>query len=343
MRSWSRARRSAAGLLLAAVSCNGAEDTASTEGTDVTTGAGATTASTSAGNGSGSGATTGAGGSIPVGETVTLEIEAFDVEPGTERQVCKYFNLPLDAPFDVVRFRSSMEGTSHHLNVYKFLTDPTKPVEPGESMVHDCSPGSEQLSGDAAYIFGSATPTREVQMPSGVAFHLVPQQRIILEQHVINFTGATIQGGVTFEMAESLDKAAIQHHADVIWFANWFFSIPPNQETSVTKRCDVPYDVEVFGLMSHTHQLGSHFSIEKATDQGMEHLYDSTDWAHPIYQQHTPPLSLAAGEGLSWTCTWNNTTASTVFPGKSSTDEMCMTFAYAYPKTGLSGTPIQCN
>lgn len=292
------------------------------------------------GNGAAGG---GVGASTPVGETITLSIEAFDVQPGTERQVCKHFNLPADVPFDVVRFHSEMNGTSHHLNVYKLLTDVTDPVSPADAVVHDCQPASEQLSGDAAYIFGSATPERTVELPAGVAFHLVPQQRIILEQHVINATPDVIQGGVTFEMSKPATDGAIEHHADVIWFANWGFLVPPNQETVETSHCTVPYAVNVFGLMSHTHSLGSHFSIEKWSSSGTQPLYESEDWAHPVYLELEPHLSLAAGEGLEWTCTWNNTTGDLVVPGKDSTDEMCMTFAYAYPTEGLSGDPIQCN
>jgi len=306
---------------------------------------GSAAAATTGGGAGGSGTTTaGSGGSGPAGETLTLTLEPFDVQPGTERQVCKIINLPADVPFDVVRFRSAMAGTSHHFNAYKALTDPTAPASAAEGEVHDCSPAAEQLGGDAAYIFGAATPERVVDMPAGVAFHLLPQQRIILEQHVINATPDVIQGGVTFELGSpAAGAAAIDHHADVIWFAYWTFTVPPHQESSVTTHCTVPYDVEVFGLMSHTHQLGSHFSIEKWTPGGTEHLYESEDWAHPVYGQYNPTIPLAAGEGLQWTCTWNNTTPNLVTPGKESTNEMCMTFAYAYPREGLSGDPIQCN
>jgi hypothetical protein len=328
-----------AALVSAAASVGACKDGADGDETD---GPGGGTAP-SGGAGAGVGGESSTGGAPPVGESITLTLEPFDVQPGTERQVCKYFNLPADVPFDAVRFHSEMAGTSHHLNVYKVLSDPDAPVSAEEAEVHDCQPGSEQLAGDAAYIFGSATPERTVDMPAGVAFHLVPQQRIILEQHVINFTGDVIQGGVSFEMSQPLDATTIEHHADVIWFANWTFLIPPNDETTVTNHCTVPYDVKVFGLMSHTHGLGSHFSIEKWSGGETEHLYDSEDWAHPLYQEHDPHLTIPAGDGLQWSCTWNNTTSSTVFPGKNSTDEMCMTFAYAYPAEGMSGDPIQCN
>ena len=321
----------------------GSSDTVTGAAAAAATGSGGGSSSSTGAGGNGS-TTTGSGGSPPaVGETLTLTLEPFDVQPGTERQVCKVVNLPVDVPFDVVRFHSSMTGTSHHFNAYKALTNLTDPVSAAESEVHDCPPASEQLSGDAAYIFGAAEPERTADMPPGVAFHLVPQQRIILEQHVINATAEVIQGGVTFELASPAEGATIEHHADVIWFANWGFFLPPNQESSATTHCTVPYDVEVFGLMSHTHKLGSHFSIEKWASGNTEHLYDSEDWAHPLYAQYEPTVSLAAGEGLQWTCTWNNTTPGLIGPGKNSTDEMCMTFAYAYPKVGLSGDPIQCN
>lgn len=332
---------------LGAPACGGGEaSTAEATGGGPAEGGGGSGASSATGGGgdTSSGGSTGTPTSTkPVGAALSLTIEPFDVQSGTERQVCKTINLPLDVPFDVVQLRSKMQGTSHHFNAYKVLTDPTKPVTEAESTVHDCAPASEQLSGDAAYFFGSATPERIVDLPKGVAFHFLPGQRIILEQHVINATADVIQGGVTFELAGAAEGSKIEHHGDVIWFANWSFFLGPNQESQATKHCTVPYAVEIFGLTSHTHALGTHFSIEKWSGGQTTHLYDSVDWSHPPYDEHAPPISLAAGEGLQWTCTWQNPTSKAVFPGKDSTDEMCMTFAYGYPKDTLSGDPIQCN
>ena len=325
--------------MLAGAGCGGGEDTTSPSGSGAAGATGAT-----AGGSTGSGTTGGGtGGSTPVGETITLTLESFDVQPGTERQVCKIVNLPADVDFDVVRFRSVMGNNSHHFNAYKVLTDPTARVTGGDGGGHDCAPASEQLAGDAAYIFGAATPERVVDVPAGVSFHLLAQQRIILEQHVINASGAVIQGGSTFELSRPTDGTSIEHHADIMWMANWGFYLLPNKESSFTTHCDVPYAVELFGLMSHTHALGTHFSIEKWTESSTTHLYDSTDWQHPPYEEYAPPVALAAGEGLEWTCTWNNVTPNAVGPGKNSTDEMCITFGYAYPTDTLDADPIQCN
>ncbi|TNF37795.1 MAG: hypothetical protein EP329_02180 [Deltaproteobacteria bacterium] len=284
------------------------------------------------------------GGRNPLGAALALELEPFDVAVGTERQVCKTLNLPSDAPLDLVRLHAVMEGRSHHFNLYKVIDAKAfEPVTEAEATVHDCAPADEQLSGDAAYLFGSATPERTFDTPEGVAFHLEPGQRLILEQHVINYTTEPMRGGVHLSLYGAGEDADIRHHADIIWFANWGFALPPDAETTSTKLCEVPYDVEIFGLMSHFHELGTAFSIETVSGDEVEEVYYDTDWAHPAYVEYWPPLSLAAGDGLQWTCTWFNTTDRIVLPNKSSTDEMCITFAAAYPKDTLSGDPIQCN
>ncbi len=322
--------------------CDGGSATTTNEsgGGSSEGGGGSTGATTPTGSGDSS---TGATTTKVTGNNITLEVESFDVPPGTERQVCKTINLPVDVPFDVIQLHSSMKGTSHHFNAYKVLVNSTEPVTEAESKVHDCAPAQEQLSGQAAYFFGAATPDRIVDLPAEVSFHFSPGQRIILEQHVINATTDVIQGGVKFDLIGAEKPEDIKHYGDVIWFANWQFFIGPNQEAKATKHCTVPYAVEVFGLTSHTHALGSHFSIEKWSNGKTEHIYDSTDWSHPPYDQYSPTMPLAAKEGLEWTCTWENPTSNAVGPGKNSTDEMCMTFAYAYPKEGLMGDPIQCN
>lgn len=280
----------------------------------------------------------------PLGVSVKLNIEPFEVKPGTERQVCKHINLPSDVEVDVVRIHSSMAGTSHHFNLYKVIDGTAFDVVTGkQATVHDCSPASEQLSGDAAYIFGAATPERIFDTPKGVAFHLFPGQKLILEQHVINYTAKTVEGGVDLELFFAAPEATIEHHADILWLANWGFFLPPFSEISDTALCKMPYDVEIIGVMSHFHELGTQFVVEAWTPKGTTQIYEDDDWAHPKFEQYSPPVSLNKGDGIQWTCTWNNTKSKLVMPGKNSTDEMCITFALGYPKNTLSDKPIQCN
>lgn len=277
---------------------------------------------------------------------LSFAIEPFTVRSGKERQVCKSVNIPADAPFDIVRFEAKLSGISHHFNLYKVIDDTAlDPPGPDEAVVHDCSPAAEQLRGDAAYIFGSATPERVMETPPGVAFHLRPGQRLILEYHAINYTPDPFDASLTIDLVGARPGDVIEHHADIVWFANWNFLLPPGVETSDTASCQVPYDLEIFGLMSHFHELGEHFTIEAVQDGQSTLVYEDDDWAHPAYQEFDPPLSMDAGDRLRWTCTWNNDREPlrTVFPNKGSRDEMCMVFAAAYPRNSLSAEPIQCN
>jgi hypothetical protein len=280
----------------------------------------------------------------PVGASQVFRIEPIRVDSGEERQVCRTVQVPEGVGLDVVAFRSKMRGLSHHFNLYKVIDGSRfEPPTEAEARVHDCSPAAEQLRGDAAYIFGAATPERTMTTPSGVAFRLEPGQRLILEFHAINYTLEPIEADVEVELVTAGEGADIQHHADIMWLANWSFLLPPQSETSDTASCEMPYDVEIFGVMSHFHELGTRFEISAVRDGASKAIYEDDDWAHPAYETFDPPLSLSRGDAISWTCTWMNTREELVVPAKSSKDEMCMVFAAAYPKTSLSAEPFQCN
>ena len=280
-----------------------------------------------------------------LGEPITLKLESFEVQPGTERQVCKVINLPTDTDIDVVRLESSMTGTSHHFILYEMTDDRAlEPVSEDEAVVEDCDPAHEQLAGNAQYIFGAAEPERTLDLPPGVSFHFRAGTRMIVEHHVLNYTPDLIKGDVEVRLYPSAEPEKVEHHASIIWFANWGFYLPPNKKTSSRAHCTVPYDVELFGLTSHFHELGEHFKIEKwLPSADSELIYEDDDWAHPKYQEYSPTISLKEGEGLQWTCRWNNYREDPVGPGKKSTDEMCITFAAVYPTNQKSAPNIQCN
>ncbi len=295
------------------------------------------------GNGGGGTGGAGSGGSgvdpSLLGEALPLEIEQFTARAGSERQVCKYVNLNNPAPLEIVKFSAHMVGKSHHFNVYKMLT--ARPD--GNTTVQDCPPAGDQISGRAAYIFGSGQADYERLMPAGVGFKLEANAQILLEMHVINATQSEMPASAHFEMTKPSATNRIQHHADMMWLFKAGIYLPPGMETSGSAHCEVPYPVKVFGMLTHTHSLGTHTSVETKKGQAVEHLYDSYDWQHPPYQTWDTPFDLEMGQGFQWTCTWNNTTTHNVTFGQSSTDEMCILFVAAYPRDTLDMPPIQCN
>jgi hypothetical protein len=259
-----------------------------------------------------------------------------------ERQVCKVVSLPTSMPFNVVRLHAMMAGPSHHFIAYRRY-DSTRPITAEEATVRDCDPGAEQVAGTAEYLFGSNLPENTVELPSGIAFRLDVGQQIVIEQHMINTTLGVVQGGVVVELHGVPPGQTIEHYATVASLGNWVFAIPPGQQTVDTARCQVPYDLEVFVLLSHAHALLTHFSIDFVTATGTTHIYDNTDWMHPLYLWLDPRIPLRGGDSIEWTCTWWNPGFATVYPGKNFVDEMCIARAWVYSATQLEPPPFLCD
>jgi hypothetical protein len=82
--------------------------------------------------------------------------------------------------------------------------------------------------------------------------------------------------------------------------------------------------VDVLFLASHTHAKGVEFTIAPfdGTNTG-EVMYTNLDWHDPKIVQYETPLSVPAGQGFEFACTWTNSGDQTVEYGFSSEDEMC--------------------
>jgi hypothetical protein len=89
-------------------------------------------------------------------------------------------------------------------------------------------------------------------------------------------------------------------------------------------------------MTSHMHWHGSKFEINELDDAGATTpVYASTDYAHPTVTQLWDAPRTIAGKGheLEWACTYDNTTAETVYGGPSAEkDEMCIMAAFYWPK-----------
>ncbi len=91
--------------------------------------------------------------------------------------------------------------------------------------------------------------------------------------------------------------------------------------------------------MPHMHALGTHFnaSFFGGSLDGTTFLDSPGYNPDGVIVAYTPAVDLGqgapsvdAGEGFSWSCTWDNTTNDTITYGVGS-NEMCMAFGYAWP------------
>jgi hypothetical protein len=134
-------------------------------------------------------------------------------------------------------------------------------------------------------------------------------------------------------------EVCVTHHprtntAAVHWLGNALFSLPPHQLTTVTGQCTPKASVPVHIIQQspHMHRLGVHATlIVNRKDGSKEPLRDAPfDFANQ-QQYQVPDVIIHAGDTLTTTCQYDNTTDNTVTFGEKTSDEMCFNFVVAWP------------
>jgi len=161
-------------------------------------------------------------------------------------------------------------------------------------------------------------------LPDGTALQFLSGQPWVIEAHFINPTARELLVNAAFNLgftpADQVER----------WAGSWQFdigdlAIPAGERTSREFDCKFGQDVELLSLSGHMHENGEAVLVDWIHEGGEENLYAETDW-EPEYRDHPPLRTWEPGEmlidaldSLRTTCTWNNTTGSTLsFPG-----EMC--------------------
>ena len=132
----------------------------------------------------------------------------------------------------------------------------------------------------------------------------------------------------------------VTQYAGVVFMNNVGISIPPtNQPVTATATCTLPQDMNVMASASHMHQRSTDF----VATSGSQMLYSTTSWSSPVPEQYTPPIHLANGSQVTWSCTYVNDTGSTLTFGESAlTNVMCIYTMQFYPITDPTNPTINC-
>ena len=242
--------------------------------------------------------------------------------PYAEVWLCSVYNLPTEeaAAVNSVQYLQN-EGT-HHMTLSTTALSAT-PLEEGN---YDCPDlyANSSLMQDIVMMFGSQGGAEgTLTLPEGVAANLPGGLQILHEIHFVNTTDTEIPiysyvNGYTIPQDEVVDG---------IWggtVRDEHLEIPPGERHTEWSRCVMNEDVEVQFLASHTHAMGVEFTIapfDGATTGDI--FYSNDDWHDPKIQQYTPGLTVPAGQGFEFSCTWENDTDEVVNYGLLSTNEMC--------------------
>lgn len=298
--------------------------------TSTSSGSGGSGGSTSTGttttSASGGSTSTGTETGSQTGETVTIEMDSFDIPSGAEVYKCQNFANPFGGDADVSGFESHMTKGSHHLLL--FYTDGAS-----NGALEDCS-GLEF----AATPYSTQLPDDAVTFPAGVAAAIPSSKGLRLQSHYLNTSADTVTAHVkmTFHLAA---PGTVKEHAGVLFVVQTEIYVEPNSTKEITYDCNIPKDMKVLKTASHMHKHGTKFA---STVAGAP-FYNTETWDEPEPALFDPPMALKAGDPLHFGCTFVNASPDTLTFGESAaSNEMCILVASFYP-AAPGQTTMGCN
>jgi hypothetical protein len=252
-----------------------------------------------------------------------FQVKMFGTAPAyTEVWLCEVYDIPIEdwAAVNWVQVLQN-EGT-HHLTLSTTGLGVER-IEPGQYNCEDLY-GNSSLMQDQIMFFGSqGVAEDELHLPEGVVANMPPGIQVLHEVHYVNATAEDVSL-YSYLNAWTIDQSEV---VDQIWggqVRDEHIEIPAGGEHTEWTRCVMNEDVDVLFLASHTHQLGFEFTIAPFDGQQTgEVFYTNTDWHDPLITQYDPPLSVPAGTGFEYACTWRNDGPDPVSYGLLATDEMC--------------------
>jgi hypothetical protein len=199
----------------------------------------------------------------------------------------------------------------------------------------------QDCSGLEAYPFQyvAQSPDFSMTYPPGIGATIPTSIGFRMNMHYLN-TGATpIQGQdrITMSVARS---GVVTMHAGTIFYQQISIQIPATgQPYTATASCNVAQDVNLLSADSHMHKRATAFV---ATASGQT-LYQTNLWADPTLTVYTPPIHLASGTPITWSCTYVNETSSPLTFGESAASNvMCIYQGTFYPVADVNNPILNC-
>jgi hypothetical protein len=260
----------------------------------------------------------------PLGQGFQLDMGVHEAPPYEESWICEVYEIPISQVENVNWVEYEQPHGTHHMTLSTTgLFSGGMDVAPG---TYDCADlyNDSSLMQDQIMFFGNQGDAQgEIHLPDGVAAPLPSNIKIIHEMHYVNTTDQPV------ELFSRVNAWTIPPNqvTDGIWggqIRDERIEIPANSTHSEWSRCVMNEDVDIHFLASHMHELGVEFTIARFDGETTgDVFYTNTDWHDPMIVQYEIPISVPAGSGFEWSCTWDNPSDESVSYGPTSKDEMC--------------------
>jgi hypothetical protein len=260
----------------------------------------------------------------------TFTMEPFAVGAGQEVYYCQTFANPFGADVEISGFESHMTTGSHHM-LLLFQDNATNGA---------LTPCNGLTFGPMPY--GSQRPDDQIQYPQGIAALVKSTQGFNLVVHYLNATATDIAATHVTVTLQKATAGTVQQHAGVFFFDNISAltpgiggGIPPMTTKTISASYTTTSDMNIIYAVSHMHQK----SLNLTATYGDTMLYTSDSWDQAQVEAYTPAVLLPTGTTITWACTIDNDTATTLTFGESAlTNEMCIFNGQYWPAPDASPT-----
>ncbi|HUH03345.1 MAG TPA: hypothetical protein VML75_15215 [Kofleriaceae bacterium] len=284
----------------------------------------------SVGCGSGDGGPNGGDPDGAVGDTPDAATAGFTrlletpwtLPAGSEIYLCTRWTAPRD--MFVNEFSPVIPYGTHHTVVT---------VESGSSQPDGSRECSNPFEGGPRQIYGTGAGSVPVKYPDGVAIKIAQGQQVVLNLHLFNVSDSELSGTSAIDVKEVPQNEVVNEAQSELVGKVLGLTVAPGTSTQ-SATCTVQSNLNVFLVQPHMHQLGVHLKgtlIPAGGGADIVLFDDAYDFDAQVHVLLDPIQPLAAGDQLTVTCTYDNTTGQTVTFGESSDDEMCFLGLAVYP------------
>lgn len=183
-------------------------------------------------------------------------------------------------------------------------------------------------------LYASGVGTSPLDFPAGVGIKIAAGTQIHLNLHLYNAGDTELSGESSLMVKASATPPPML--AEMVFAGGFGFSIPantpPTDPYEYTSGCTVDTPYNLFAVWPHMHQYAVHQKVEFIRDGASTTLHDlAYSFAEQKYYRKDPIVAIQAGDQIRVTCSWINTTGSSLGFGDSSDTEMCFAGLYRYP------------
>jgi hypothetical protein len=261
---------------------------------------------------------------------VTLTTDPYDILAASDGYWCQAFRNPFGFDAAIIRSESIMpDGAIELLALHGAgfqspitIGNCSGPMRPGDGSLHEAS----ELDTVIAY-------------PPGVGRLLLAGENILIYTHVVLASSNSTNVRSTVKL-RAVRANEVTQVVSPMYLESVNGTVAAHSSGSVTRTTSpLPFDIELLRGVGRMFSYGTHFHATS----GNQTLDDATDWRNPRASTFSPPLHLAQGATVTFTCDYVNSLGALlgVDGTMAITHDRCAFYGVFYPSSSAnSGVPI---